>query len=393
MSFKHLFSRSLTAVPERLHFAAHSHHLWPDAAFEGHAEAAEDAAFLADHKWDKVFGEVLPSVKNDVAQELNLPDPETVTFATNTHELIIRMASCFPIDQPLRILTTDGEFHSLSRQAKRWEQAGSAKIHCVPVEPFSTFQDRFMGAVSAGEFDWVFLSHVFFGSGHVVPDLSALAGVLSARAEWLIIDGYHSFMALPVDFSSLADRAFFLSGGYKYAMAGEGACFLHAPPNYGPHPVNTGWYAAFGVLAEHQGNDVPYALNASRFAGATFDPSGLYRFRAIRDHLYKEGLTTGRISSHVKALQDQFVDAVQRGQAGELAEAELIANPTCKDRARFLAYRHPDTAQWNNALSAAGVVTDVRGDTIRFGFGLYHDPEDVERLIKQCARLLGKRAT
>ena len=39
MSFKHLFSRALGAAPGRLHFAAHSHHLWPDASFAGQVEA------------------------------------------------------------------------------------------------------------------------------------------------------------------------------------------------------------------------------------------------------------------------------------------------------------------------------------------------------------------
>ena len=39
MSFKHLFSRSLDAAPERLHMAAHSHHLWPDASFDAQQQA------------------------------------------------------------------------------------------------------------------------------------------------------------------------------------------------------------------------------------------------------------------------------------------------------------------------------------------------------------------
>ena len=43
MSFKPLFALSLAADPERLHFAAHSHHLWPDASFAGQREAWEDA--------------------------------------------------------------------------------------------------------------------------------------------------------------------------------------------------------------------------------------------------------------------------------------------------------------------------------------------------------------
>ena len=43
LSFKPLFAKSLGAAPGRLHFAAHSHHLWPDASFEGQVECWEDA--------------------------------------------------------------------------------------------------------------------------------------------------------------------------------------------------------------------------------------------------------------------------------------------------------------------------------------------------------------
>ena len=51
MSFKPLFSKSLGAAHGRLHFAAHSHHLWPDASFAGQVECWDDAARLADRKW------------------------------------------------------------------------------------------------------------------------------------------------------------------------------------------------------------------------------------------------------------------------------------------------------------------------------------------------------
>ena len=32
-------------------------------------------------------------------------------------------------------------------------------------------------------------------------------------------------------------------------------------------------------------------------------------------------------------------------------------------------------------LEAHGVITDYRGDIFRIGFGLYHDKDDIERLI------------
>ena len=120
-SYKHLFARALGAAPERLHFAAHSHHLWPDASYAGHLAAWEDAASLADKKWDKVFGEVMPRAQANIAMELKLPDPRTIAFAPNTHELIERI---FSARKPgvLDVLTTDGEFHSFRRQSARWAE-------------------------------------------------------------------------------------------------------------------------------------------------------------------------------------------------------------------------------------------------------------------------------
>ncbi|HEX5776966.1 MAG TPA: class V aminotransferase, partial [Caulobacteraceae bacterium] len=60
MSFKRLFSKALAAAPGRLHLAAHSHHLWPDATYDAQVEYWNDSAQLADRKWDKVLGEVWP---------------------------------------------------------------------------------------------------------------------------------------------------------------------------------------------------------------------------------------------------------------------------------------------------------------------------------------------
>ena len=91
--------------------------------------------------------------------------------------------------------------------------------------------------------------------------------------------------------SSLAADAFYLAGGYKYAMAGEGAALLHAPPGFGPRPVQTGWYAEFGDLEGPPGG-VGYVRDAGRFMGATFDPSGIYRFVAAGRMLEAQGLST-----------------------------------------------------------------------------------------------------
>ena len=81
MSFKPLFSADLSADPGRLHFAAHSHHLWPDASFEGQVRLWNDAARFADRKWDKVMGEVWPAAQAEVAAELGTARPDAIVFA------------------------------------------------------------------------------------------------------------------------------------------------------------------------------------------------------------------------------------------------------------------------------------------------------------------------
>ena len=387
MSHKTLFSRALGLDPERLHFAAHSHHLWPDASFDGQVRAWVEANKFADRKWDLIFGDVIPEAQKHVAAELNLSSPDTVVFATNTHEFLLRIVSGIEA-RPVRILSTDGEFHSFRRQGERWEEAGEAVITRVPLHPFDTFEARFIEAARGGGFDLILISQVFFRTGQVFGGLAELAELARPEGPWVVVDGYHGFMATPTDLSAVEDRIFYVAGGYKYAMSGEGLGFLHAPDGFCPRPVITGWFAEFGNLTGPP-EGVQYRADAGRFWGATLEATPFYRFNGVRRMLDEAGLTTADVAAHARGLMQAFQTAVQAGEAGRLDTAELI-NPVDGDaaRARFLAFRHADAQDWRKRLLDAGVITDVRDDVIRFGFGLYQDDADVERLIAICKRVL-----
>ncbi len=252
MSFKALFSRSLSADPERLHFAAHSHHLWPDASFEGHTQAWNDAAQLADRKWDKVMGEVWPTAQAEVAAELGTGRPEAIVFAPNTHELLVRLFAAVSSSWPIRVLTSDGEFHSARRQLARWEEGGAALVERVPAEPFETFPERFLAAAQSGSHDFIFVSQVLFGSGRIFNRVDELAAMARPDGPWVVVDGYHAFMALDRPFGdAAAQNAFYVGGGYKYAMAGEGCAFMHAPPGFGERPPD------YRLVRRVRGPDAP----------------------------------------------------------------------------------------------------------------------------------------
>jgi selenocysteine lyase/cysteine desulfurase len=261
------FSRFLGTHPGRLHVAAHSHHPWPDVTLDAHTQAWLDAADRQDHKWEHVFGTVLPEFQAHVAARLGLSDPSTIAVAPNTHELVTRLLSCLltpAADRPRRVLTTDGEFHSFARQIARLEEDGFVDVERIPAEPFDDLEARLLAAAARGGHDLVFVSHVLFDSGYVLSDLTALVEAVRDDDTFVVIDGYHAYLALPTDLSAIEARAFYLGGGYKYAMAGEGSAFMHCPDGYGLRPPDTGWFAGFSALSSGPADRVGYASDGSR---------------------------------------------------------------------------------------------------------------------------------
>lgn len=385
MSFKALFTKSLAADPGRLHMAAHSHHLWPDSSFDGQVECWQDAARLADRKWDRVMDGVWPEAQRHVASELGTGMADAIVFAPSTHDLLVRIvAAAQRRTGKLRVLASDGEFHSARRQFARWAEEDWFTLDIVAAEPFDSFSARFLERASSGAHDLLFVSQVLFGSGRAFDGVAELANLASAEGPWVVVDGYHAFMAIDRPFGETAARsAFYLGGGYKYAMAGEGCAFVHAPPGFGERPPITGWFAEFEDLTLPPGA-VGYAKDARRFLGATFDPSGLYRFKAVRRMLDENQLTTAKISSQIEALQKMLLEALEQTPLGG---AELLNPLDGKPHARFLAFRSGKAQRWCRQLADRNCVVDVRGNVLRIGLGLYHDESDIGRFVELAAEL------
>ena len=381
LDLKRHFSRSIGRPGAPLHFAAHSHHPWPDVTFEAQQEAWLDAAQLLDGKWDKIFGETIPKAQRHVAMRLCLPDSSSIVFGPNTHGFLLRILSCIPAVSGLNVISTYGEFHSFTRQMDRLVEADLVNLVRVPVEPFATFKDRFIAELKRRtDWDLVWLSHVFFNSGWVLShnDLIEILSAIPSAQTIAAIDGYHAFMAIPLELGGIGSRAFYIAGGYKYAMAGEGACFLHCPPGYGERPRDTGWYAEFGALGAARADEVAFGSDGSRFAGATFDPSGLYRFNAVMDWLDGLGLSVEAMDAHCVDLQKRLISKLD-SLSGGLSSRDLIVRDVTAC-GRFLTFRTLDAARIDRELAQSEIIVDHRGDRLRIGFGIYQDQDDVDRL-------------
>ena len=381
MSYKKYYQRFIQAHPQTQHYACHSHHYWPDVTRHAMLQYWDDTAALVDDKWHMMFGQKVPRVQQLISNILQIRQPQQWVFAPNTHELLFRLLTCFDWSVGLKVLTTDSEFHSFSRQINRLAETGSVQVVKVSTEPFATFSQRFCDAAAQLQPDLVFFSQVFFNSGLAIAELEPLVSQLEQRCSATIaVDGYHGFMALPTDLSALEGRIFYLAGSYKYAQGGEGCCFMLVPANNKFRPLYTGWFAEFGALADVKSQQVGYAADGYQFAGATMDLTALYRLQAVLELFAADAVTVTAIHRHVQDLQQVFLTRLDQLQHPWLNRGSLLMlDPAC--HGHFLTFRGPDpqsVAALSAYLKRHQIETDYRGERLRFGFAMYHDATDID---------------
>lgn len=383
-SYKYLYEKTFEGKVGYLHFAAHSHHPWPDCTLDAQIQYWRDSTQLLDQKWSYIFEHVLPQAQRNIANVLNLSKPEMIAFAPNTHEFVVRLLSCFENKaKPLKVLTTDSEFHSFQRQILSSKLAGKVELTVVPVEPNSDYEKRWIKESSSGMYDLIFTSHIFYNSGLACPNFDSWIPTVPENTS-IVIDAYHSFYAIPTDLSAFEGRIFYLAGGYKYAQAGEGACFLVVPKDSSLRPVNTGWFASFESLSNKSSDVIHYSENGQRFAGSTFDSSGLYRLNAVIDMYREEDLSVEIVNKRVEELKSYFAEKSQSLRK----LGKLVLNNGNLPRSHFLTFVCENAGEIELLLRQNNIIVDSRGDRLRFGFGLYHNKSDIDFVVSKLETIL-----
>lgn len=371
--YKSLYSKFLKGHEGILHFASHSHHFWPDVSLNGQIESWENAMKLSDKKWGPIFENVLPKTQKHIASILNFSRPSDISFASNTHELITRLLSSLDFSKKIKVLTTKNEFHSFSRQMKRLDELASIEVEYLDNEK-EDFTELALKKLTTNDYDLVYFSHVFFNSG-LKLELERFHKVIEDFKGLFVIDGYHAFCAVPVDLSKIEDKIFYLAGGYKYAQAGEGVCFMTLPKNCILRPLNTGWFAHFNALETTQSGLIDYAKDGMRFWGSTMDPTGFFRFNAVWEEFSRLGLDVETIHSYVQNHQKMLIDAFSSlflikdlDRLGHFLTIEFESEELCRN-----SYQE---------LEMAKILCDYRGNRLRFGLGTYQTSSEVEYLIQ-----------
>jgi len=372
-------------VSERLLLTGHSHQAWPDVAFAGQQQAWIDASQHVDRKWA-----IAEEKAERYRQALTgLLDDATgfVALGHNTHELVTRVLSALPLSARPRLVTTDGEFHSLRRQLDRLSEE-MLEVVKVPALPAFTLSERMASEVN-DRTAAVLVSCVLFRNAHIVPGLGALLEACQGVGAELLIDAYHSTNVAPLSLlEERLDGAFVVGGGYKYLQIGEGNGWLRFPRDCQLRPVLTGWFGEFATMADKKsasgGPDaesrVSYAEGPPRFAGATYDPTSHYRAASVLDFFADQRLTQDRLracSQHQVGLLMTEFDALDLDPAAVQRDRSV----PLKSVAGFLALTSPDAPLIAAALSERGVDIDHRGSVLRFGPAPYLTDEQLREAM------------
>ena len=372
--FEKYFSKFLTANNGKAHFACHSHHYWPDCTRDAQLEYWDDSARLVDDKWGHIFGKKIPNTQELISRVLEFDRPSDITFAPNTHELVYRVLSSFT--EKIKVLTTDSEFYSFSRQMRRLCELNLIEVTIIETLPFDSFQERFSIEAQNG-YDLIFISQVFFNTGLALKDLPTFIKSLTKTKAQVLIDGYHAFMAIPTSLKEVSDDIFYIAGSYKYAAGGEGCCFMTLPKNCNLKPANTGWFAELGELENVSKNEVPFSNDGLRFAGSTFDFTALYRLNSVLNLWENENITVDDIHAHVQSCQKSFLEQMNKCNHNLLNRENLI-HLNFSTQGHFITFDLPsvdDVTKIREILNSKGIQTDSRENRLRFGFSLYHSSE------------------
>lgn len=366
-------------VPLRL--TGHSHQAWPDVARDAQIRAFDDAADLADDKWQRAFV-VARRVEEGWARLLG-DASGTYALGTNTHELLVRFLSALDLATRPRLVTTDGEFHTIRRQLDRLAEEG-IEIVKVPAGDVTTLAERLAAAVDSRT-ACVLASAVLFETARIVPGLGRVLEAARRHGAELVVDTYHALRAIPYSLAAEGlEGAYVVGGGYKYCQLGEGNCFLRVPEGCALRPVITGWYAEFHVLADAPRGEVLYGEGAERFAGATYDPTSHYRAAAVFDFFDRLGLGPELL----REVSQHQVGLLARGFDDLDADPALVRRPPIplSEIGGFLTLETPHAAEISAALRRRGVTSDHRGPHLRLGPAPYHS----DRQLEDAVELLGE---
>ncbi|MBS1728422.1 MAG: aminotransferase class V-fold PLP-dependent enzyme [Armatimonadetes bacterium] len=361
-----LFSRVLKAHEGVEYLANHSLGRPLDQTFDNIARGAALWADKLDEAWsDEHWMGEAHKYRSLIAKLLDLDDPSAVVPKTSAGQGLRAVLNSFPSDRKVNVVTTRGEFDSIDFILKTYAQQGRATVRWI--EPGAT--EGAVPTFQAGDIiraiddstDLVVVSAVFFGTGQVLQDFDQVVTKAHACGALVLLDVYHAIGVFPFSMTAF-DADFCIGGCYKYLRGGPGACYLAIHPRIlaeGRRTLDTGWFAkkdTFQYLRPETADTWP---GGDGWLEST--PPVLTAYQATPGLEFTLDVGVERIRDYTLELLDSIRESLRRRNLD-------VFQPQNPNQWGAYALVHSDDApKLCDNLRTQGIVTDARGDFVRFG--------------------------
>lgn len=307
--------------------------------------------------------------------------PDAVVPKTSAGQGLRAVLNACRADEP-RVVATRGEFDSCDFILKTYRARGRAEVAYVEPEQDGAFiAQRVVDAITPGT-ALVLVSQIFFATGQVLAAIPAIVEKAHACGAVVMLDCYHSFGVIPIDFATLGID-FAIGGSYKYTRGGPGACWLAIAPEIidRGHPalaptLDTGWFAKHDTFAYQRPETPLRADGGDAWLESTPPIATMYQARSGLE--FTRAIDVARLREHNLRQQERL---------GALLTERGIAVSARQDGGAFLRVAHAGADQVVKSLKSRGVNTDARLGSVRICPDILTTDDEMIRaadIIRQC---------
>jgi kynureninase len=344
---------------------------------------------------DGVWGEWIQArdrYRSEIATMLRWTDERAVVPKTSAAQGLRAVLNAIPSNMP-SVVSTECEFDSIDFVLRAYHDKERAFVRWVKPDKNGLMQPESIIKAIGSNTDVVVLSAVCFATGQHIQSLRDIIGEAHANDAIVVLDAYHAFGVLPIDFAALGTD-FVIGGNYKYTRGGAGACYLAIHPRHlrdagelpateSITPIDTGWFAKRDPFAYKRSGTPLYAPGGDAWLEAT--PPVLTYYQALPGLMLSNAIGIDRLRAY--SLEQQRLLADQLEDNG--VEPLLL-----KHRGAYILVEHPNGREAISSLKAHGINADARPKpgsdqwVVRFCPDLLNTEAELSEAARRIAKVL-----
>ena len=376
-----LFSRVLAASPDEIYLANHSLGRPLDKTAQDIADALDFWYQRLDGAWEEdAWPAGLERFRNGIASLIGAANGNAVVPKTSAGQGLRAVLNALPTrarNLPLKVVATRGEFDSVDFILKTYASKGRLEMVWVDADMDShgipVFKADAILRQIDHDTDLVVVSQISFATGHILQEIDRITQAAHKAGARILLDAYHAAGVIPLNMEE-SGIDFMMGGSYKYTRGGPGACWLALHSRQlasGLQTLDTGWFAKRNPFSYERPDTPEYGPGGDAWLEST--PPVLTYYQALAGLELTLAIGVDRLREYnlrqVQLLRTNFKEqGVPCHQPSDPLEFGAFALVPSRNPGALCA-----------RLKSAGVNTDHRGHSVRFGPDLLTTTSELER--------------